>query len=232
MQKQLILDILAPDTPSLDNFAGNANQQTLDALRHDIGPGRAIYLYGGPGSGRTHLLHAMSRRPGHEYIDLADNGAAALQALVANETSGPTLIAIDNLHVLDDAGQAALFTLYNHWRQLGGTDHAFALVLAGSHAPRSMPLREDLRTRLGWDLVYRLHPLTDDERAMVLDSRARNLGLSLASGIIPWLLVHYSRDMGHLNALIDALNRYSLERHRPVTLPLLKELLANTHPDH
>src|SRR5699024_4764410 len=138
-------------------------------------------------------------------------------------------IAIDDVDTLDPSQQAALFTLYNQWRQQAGTADGFTLVTAGSQAPRALPLREDIRTRLAWDLVFRLHLLTDDERASALHARANSLGLALAPELVAWLLVHHTRDMGQLMALIDALNRYSLERHRAITLPLLKDLLKHHH---
>src|SRR3546814_7830418 len=46
-----------------------------------------------------------------------------------------------------------------------------------------------------------------------------------------WVLTHYARDMGRLSALVDALDRYSLEKHRAITLPLLKDLLATDQPN-
>src|SRR5690606_20009476 len=91
----------------------------------------------------------------------------------------------------------------------------------------AMEVREDLRTRLGWDLVFRLEQLTDEERAQALHSRAADRGLTLSPEVVSWLLTRHERDMSRLSALVDALDRYSLARHRPITLPLLKDLLAS-----
>src|SRR5690606_7022176 len=140
------------------------------------------------------------------------------------------LIAIDDVDLLDAPTQAALFTLYNRWREAAAASSAFALLLSGDRAPMAMPLREDLRTRLGWDLVYRLEQLSDDDRAQALHARAGERGLHLAPEVVNWVLTHYTRDMNHLSALIDALDRYSLEKHRAITLPLLKDLLAADAP--
>ena len=43
--------------------------------------------------------------------------------------------------------------------------------------------------------------------------------------LIAYLLRHFDRDMGTQIAMLDALDRYSLQRQRPITLPLLKEAL-------
>src|SRR5690606_20318549 len=123
-------------------------------------------------------------------------------------------------------GQAALFALYNRWRATTAAGDAFALLLAGDRAPLSMSVREDLRSRLGWDLVFRLEQLSDEERAQALSSRAAERGLELSPDVISWLLTRHDRDMSRLTALVDALDRYSLARHRAITLPLLKDLLA------
>jgi DnaA family protein len=88
-------------------------------------------------------------------------------------------------------------------------------------------LREDLRTRLGWGLIYELHGLSDEEKLDALSKSAESRGLSLSPGVLPYLLTHFRRDMPSLSAMLDALDRYSLETQRPITLPLLRELLQS-----
>ncbi|NYT60107.1 DnaA regulatory inactivator Hda [Alcaligenaceae bacterium] len=230
MTQQLILDLLPPSPPSLDNFVAGANEAAVQALR-DCGPGRAVYLWGPPGAGRTHLLQSMASSPVTRYFQPSEH-AQSLREIANADTLTHKLIAIDNIESLDADWQAALFALYNRWREAASSAHqGFALVLAGNRAPLAMPLREDLRTRLGWDLVFRLEQLSDEDRAQALLARATDRGLQLAPEVINWVLTHYTRDMRHLSALLDALDRYSLERHRAITLPLLKELLASGQPD-
>jgi DnaA family protein len=52
--------------------------------------------------------------------------------------------------------------------------------------------------------------------------------LSLSAGVVPYLLTHFRRDMQSLSTMLDALDRYSLETQRPITLPLLRELLQTS----
>jgi len=228
MAQQLILDLLPPPPPSLDNFVVGRNGQALDALRH-CSPGRAIYLWGPHGVGRSHLLQGACRRAEGLYHP-AGAGAQALHALATSDTVETPLVAVDDVQALDAGGQAALFALYNRWREVAATRQAFALVLAGDHAPLNLNLREDLRTRLGWDLVFRLEQLSDEERAQALHSRAAGRGLELSPEVVAWLLTHHERDMSRLSALVDALDRYSLARRRAITVPLLKDLLAGDQP--
>lgn len=224
MTQQLILDLLPASPPTLANFIVGENQAAIDALK-SCKPGRAIYLWGAPGAGRTHLLQALCAAPDTLYFS-EQNPASRLKEIATADTFTLKLIAIDNVELLSDEAQAALFALYNRWREAAASAHAFALVLSGDKSPLAMPLREDLRTRLGWDLIFRLEQLSDDERAQALKTRATERGLQLSPEVIGWMLTHYARDMRQLSALLDALDRYSLERHRAITLPLLKDLLA------
>lgn len=225
MTQQLLLDLLLPSEPSLDNFVVGENAAAVQALT-ECRPGRAVYLWGAPGSGRSHLLHAMSLLQNGLYFS-ARQADSQLHDLATSDVIEAKLVAIDDVDQLNEQGQAAAFALYNRWRESASTDQAFVLILAGSHAPMAMPVREDLRTRLGWDLVFRLEQLSDENRAHALHTRAHERGLSLSPEVVSWVLTHYERDMGRLTALVDALDRYSLERHRAITLPLLKDLLAS-----
>ena len=88
-----------------------------------------------------------------------------------------------------------------------------------------MPLREDLKSRLAWGLVYHLKPLTDAERAVYLRGEAERRGMRVPEEVIHYLLTHVRRDLPTLAAILDELDRLSLELKRPVTLPLAKEAL-------
>lgn len=226
MTKQLLLNILLEAPPALDNFVPGPNQDVIQALLA-LAPGQAMYLWGGAGSGRSHLLQAMAREHGGIYVSAA-SPVHQLQELAAAEGDRLRLVAVDDVDLLGDAAQAALFMLFNLWRTVSAADNAFALLAAGGRAPLSLPLREDLRTRLGWGLVCRLEQLSDSERAQALRDRASRRGMILPEEVLQWILTHLDRDMRRLSALIDSLDQYSLARHRPITLPLLKNLLAGS----
>ncbi|MDN5843619.1 MAG: DnaA regulatory inactivator Hda [Alcaligenaceae bacterium] len=226
MTQQLLLDILPASPPSLDNFVTGGNQAVVEALRM-LAPGRAIYLWGTAGSGRSHLLKACTRRANGQYFD-AQSSVAELHKLAVGIDHALACIAVDDVGLLAPEAQAALFALYNRWRELAATPRAFALLVSGESSPLAMPLREDLRSRLGWDLAFRLEQLSDADRAAALTGQAQARGLRLSDEVLGWILTHYDRDMGRLSALLDALDRYSLSRHRSITLPLLKELLAHS----
>lgn len=224
--QQLLLDILPKSAPTLDNFVIGSNSNALNAVKN-LQPGQAIYLWGSPGCGRSHLLKAKTISNNCSFLD--SNSKLVQFEQLANNDKAIDIIAIDDINQLNAPQQAAVFTIFNRWREQINTDQAFAMICAGDYAPLNMPIREDIRTRLGWDLVFRLDLLSDEQRALALQDRANELGIKLPDDVLNWVLTHYDRDMRNLTALLKALDSYSLERHRAITIPLLKDLLAKAH---
>ena len=216
--RQLLLQLAPPPAPTLDNFVPGRNGAALQALR-DIAGGtgaeRFVYLWGEPGSGRTHLLRGLAQaadaRKALYFSGAADASAAEDQ-----------VIAMDDVQNLAAGDQIKLFDLYNRVRATGG-----ALVASGDAAPAQLALRADLRSRLAWGLAFQLHPLSDAEKAAALRAHARGRALDLGEDVIAYLLQHARRDMASLIGILDALDRYSLEQKRPVTLPLVRDALES-----
>lgn len=209
---QLALDLLQPPQPTLDNFVPGRNGEALAAVRAlaEGGGPQVVYLWGAPGCGRSHLLHAV---------------AAASHAMFASTvpafSADRCVYVLDDVHALNADEQARLFALINEIRGAPGT----RLIGAGDMPPTELALREDLRTRLAWGLVYQLHPLTDTEKSAALAQQAAARGLPLAPEALDWLLAHLPRDMRTLAAALDALDVYALARKRSVTVALAREWL-------
>lgn len=212
---QLLLDISPDWQPTLDNFVAGRNLELLSALRHALvgsSSERCFYLWGEQGSGRSHLLQACVR--------------AALEAqrsasyAPGNVPQPAEVVAVDDVERLDEAAQIALFDLYNRMRDSGGM-----LLVSGTQSPLHLKLRDDLRTRLGWGLVYQVHGLSDEEKAQALMRHARSRGFALPSEVTQYLLRHGRRDLPSLMAALDALDERSLRLHRAPSVPLLKEIL-------
>lgn len=227
MSRQLLLEIIPAPDPTLDNTLTGENGGAIDAAR-GLQPGRALYLWGPPGSGRSHLLRALAGSRPSIYIN-SETDTCEILALATspNPARNVKLIAVDDVQEMDDARLAGVFALYNHWRESATTPSGFALVVTGDRAPMMMSLREDLRTRLGWDLVFRLEPLSDADKYAALKTHAHQLGLPISDDVLDWMLTHYSRDIRQLFALVDALDRYSLSKHRAVTVPLMRTMLSD-----
>ncbi|MGE5622356.1 MAG: DnaA regulatory inactivator Hda [Bacillota bacterium] len=218
--RQLLLDLGAEKPQTLDAFVTGQNAELLGLLRQFAQHGSAmprerfVYLWGESGAGKTHLLRALAGTADARYIpaDAADDAFS--------HDARTTLYLVDDCDRLPPQSQISAFNLFNQVRENGGL-----LVTAGSLPPARLTLREDLRTRLGWGLIYQLHGLTDDEKIAALTRSAQARGLSLSPGVLPYLITHFRRDMQSLSAMLDALDQYSLETQRPITLPLLRSLL-------
>jgi len=195
---QLVLDISAPAAPDFDNYVAGPNAEALASVRRfAAGELReaVLYLWGEPGSGRSHLLRAAA-------------------------TANTTLVVVDDVEKLDAPAQQRLFIAINAARQ--GDSPVLA---AGSQPPAQLALREDVRTRLAWGLVYQLKPLSDPDKALHLHAQAARRGLRLPDEVVGYLLTRLPRDLASLNCVLDALDRYSLSAKRPVTLPLVRKAL-------
>ena len=99
---------------------------------------------------------------------------------------------------------------------------------AGRSAPADVPLMPELRTRLGWGLVFQMAPLTDADKQAAMARHAESLGFRLEPAVADYLLTRGARDMQSLLAMLEALDRASLEAQRPITLPLVRQLLAGS----
>ena len=176
---QLLLNLKPDQPPSLGQatFAGG-NTELLSRLRGlaDRGSFDAIYLWGAAGCGKSHLLaatinEAASRRPTSLL-------AGADMAAEIAATPG-ALLAVDDVQALNDAAQIALFRIFNAARLAG-----LALLLSGPKPPSRLPLREDLRTRIGQTLVFEVKPLTDDEKSAALRRHALLRGMRVDDGLV------------------------------------------------
>lgn len=216
--RQLILDIRPDSPPDFANYLAGPNAEAASALQTMCGAARpfsgehVIYLWGDAGVGKSHLLQAWSVRaqaPFYPAGQLPDQDMAMLAA--------------DNVDALGEADQIRLFTLLNAAREAGGR-----VVAAGRLPPSQLGIRPDLATRLAQGLVFRIHPLPDAEKASAMSIRAEAHGMSLDADLIRYMLIHCRRDLPHLLATVDALDSLSVSRKRPVSLPLLKELLLES----
>ncbi len=222
--KQLVLDIAPPPAPTLDNFVPGRNAElvvALYAVANGASHERFIYLWGADGSGRSHLLRAVAGAARRQGTVAAPFFAGCAQDSIAADA----LVTADDVHLLDAGAQIALFNLHNRLRAGNG-----GLLAGGNAAPTQLALRADLMTRLASGLVYQVHELSDEEKTAALRGHAVARGFELSQEVAAYLLRHARRDMPSLLAMLDALDRYSLETKRAVTVPLLRELMPLLAP--
>jgi len=232
-REQLALNLRLRDASSFENYFVARNREAVERLQRamqNLGgaphtPASWLYLWGEPGTGKTHLLEAACRaaqEQGHAplYVPLAEK--TGLTPALLEDVEEVPLVCVDDVEAIagDAAWEAALFALYERLRAHGGM-----LVLAARTSPAAIGLKlADLATRLAAGLVYQLQPLTDAEKIAALRLRAQRRGLDMTEEVANYLLTRFSRDTHSLFALLDKLDTATLAAQRRLTIPFLRGL--------
>jgi DnaA family protein len=221
--QQIPLDVGLADEPSLDNFFPGPNVAVVQNLRQwlqDSRPDATTYLWGPAGSGKSHLLracYAALQARGNSVGHLDPHGA---QASEFDERW--VAVVMDDVHLYSPVLQQTAFSWFVQAHTLQRP-----VLAAGLLQPSALALREDLRTRLGWGQVLALELLTEAQTREVLRKAANARGLALSDEVMDFTLRRFSRDLGSLMQLLNAMDRYALQTQRALTIPLVKSMLEN-----
>ncbi len=212
---------------------------------------RCLTLWGESGSGKSHLLRAIvqqaqsmgltasyvvagkniaieeiadATQTGNSFdsVSRAGNSLSSVELEKLTPPKFSPVIAIDDVEKLDGGAQIQLFALYNRQRENNGT-----LIVSCNAAPAHLMLRDDLRTRLGWGLVYQVQRLSDGEKGIALEQHAQASGLCLSPEVIQYLLRHGRRDLPALLTVLDKLDEHCLRLQRAPSVSLLKEVMQH-----
>lgn len=214
---QLIFDFAERGYPGFDKFLGTENAELVYVLQHKHDP--FIYVWGEEGAGKSHLLRAWVAQAldaGKKAIYIDAAATPLTEAAFEAE-----YLAIDQIEKLGNEEQALLFAVFNRFRNSG---KGF-LLLSSEHTPQQLVIREDLRTRMAYCLVYEVKPLTDQEKIDALVSMAAARQVTIDPEIFEYLLNHWQRDMDSLMQMLDTLDNYAVTMGKRITLPLLRQLL-------
>jgi DnaA family protein len=250
--RQMLLDLDSPAVPGLDAFVtgGSAQNEAVlawlsawPALEGVLSP---AYIWGPPGCGKTLLLRAMIERALALGFGVVWLNAQTCQMWETAHAGAPTLALLDDCDRLGAESQHLAFKLFIEAAAAqaaraseGAADGAEAaadrdpaagelfILAAGRLPPVDLPVRDDLRTRLGWGLSFAVQPLGEADAREVLLREARSRGVAVADEVLTYLMSRHDRDLGSLMQLLHRLDRYALAEHRPLTIPLLKQMLAS-----
>ncbi|HFQ91269.1 MAG TPA: DnaA regulatory inactivator Hda [Chromatiales bacterium] len=229
MSRQLPLGIRLRSTATLGNFIPSGNEEALACVKRVVaGQTRlGLYLWGGVGCGKSHLLqaacHALTEQGGTSaYIPLARAGEFNPGLLQGLETM--CLVCIDDVDGIagQEAWEMALFHLYNRVRENDNRMIFSANVSPGAIAVE-MP---DLKSRLSWGVTVRLAQPDDDLKILILQQWAKERGLHMPKDVAHYLLSRMSRDLHSLSAMLDALDRAALVAQRRLTIPFVRETVV------
>ncbi|GFE57861.1 DnaA ATPase domain-containing protein [Geobacter sp. AOG1] len=237
---QQVFDFPLKPRYRFDNFVvcgGNETAYRFARLLADLqGTENLLYIYGPPGSGKTHLLSAigecLANQPapssyisGREVEALyrGDYTAEATSLLAEHFRDAPALL-IDDLHLLPDQPKlrVELWQLFNDFYTAGKK-----IALTGLYPPKELPHLDDhLISRLLWGLVAKVDVSDDDSRRMIMKKLAEDRQVLLPADVIDYLLIHTRRDTPALIEALDLISRHALATQRKITVRQTREALA------
>lgn len=227
---QIPLQLMPRRDCRFDDYVAGPNETVVNALQQVMDePGSHIFLFGAEGSGKTHLLNALSHatreRQGRAFYlalkRLPKDAIASLQGLEELD-----LVCVDDLHVIagDEAWEEALFHCFNRIREANGR-----LVISSRERLSALNLGlPDLASRLAWGLRLQLMPLEDQDKLAVIKLHSDALGISLPPEVQQYLLKHHDRSLAPLIQTVENLHRAALTNKRRITVPLAREVLKAT----
>ncbi|WP_418316500.1 HdaA/DnaA family protein [Piscinibacter sakaiensis] len=223
--RQLTLPIGRTRPPAFDTFVAGPNvlavAQLLELAAHPAAaalPLPAVYLWGPAGCGKSHLLGALAGRWQARGAEVGFFDPQTPLPWPLDERR--ELVVLDDCDGFDADRQQAAFALF-----VDAVARGALVAAAGRLPPVDLPLRDDLRSRLGWGDVLALQPLGEADVKTVLDNEARRRGLQLPADVGAYVLSHFARDLKSLMTLLDRADEFALSQQRALTIPLIRQML-------
>lgn len=223
-------------------FVVGSNNQLAAAAGHAVAerPGRIynpLFLYGGVGLGKTHLMHAI----GHAVLEARPDARIAyvtterfMNELVGAIQTGTTrdfrrrfrhidLLLVDDVHFLEqkESTQEEFFHTFNALHDAGKQ-----IVLTSDRPPKELPGVEDrLVSRFEWGLVADIKPPDYETRVAILQKKAFDDDLVLEPEIIDFVARACTSSVRELEGAVIKLLAYSSLRNEEINLDLARTAL-------
>ena len=228
MQQQIPLGFKFNNEVTFETFVPGDSAQAVLAIQklgHEKDE-HYIYIWGGKGAGKTHLLQALCQQYSEHqrpvaYLALEDSDHYPPSMLDGLENL--SLVCIDDIEYVTGNAEweEALFHFFNRMR-----DHKTPLLISGSKPPAQLNLQlPDIKSRIGWGLILQIKLLNDADKLQALQKRASFRGMELSDESGLFLLSRYSRDLNDLFNLLDKLDKASLCEQRRLTIPFIRQHL-------
>jgi len=239
-----IAEVSAPLDPrfTFENFVvGKPNEFAHAACRRvadaAVVPFNPLFLYGGVGLGKTHLMHAVAwhireRDPARRVVYLSAEKFMYqfIRALRFRDTMAfkEHFRSVDVLMVDDvqficgrESTQEEFFHTFNAL-----VDQNHQIVISADKSPSDLEgLEERMRSRLGWGLVADIHPTSYELRLSILQSKAEQLDAGVGDAVLEFLAHRISSNVRELEGALNRLVAHSQLVGRDITLDTVQEVL-------
>ena len=234
--------LLSPDY-SFDNFISGPNNQLAYAASVAVAnqPGNAynpLFIHGGVGLGKTHLLQAicqrmMEQQPGLEILYVSCD--AFMNQFIACVQSGQmnefrhryrhvNVLVIDDIHFLGnrERSQEEFFHTFNELYQSNRQ-----IVLSSDAAPTEIPhLEERLLSRFQWGLVANVTRPHYETRVAILRAKARLRGIELPDDVIGYIATRIDSNARELEGAMTTVQAHAAVLNKTIDLDLAQEALG------
>ena len=228
---------------TFDRFVVGGNNQLADAAGRAVAdnPGQLynpLFLYGGVGLGKTHLMHAIGHaslridpRRRVAYVSSEQFTNELIQAIRKGATDRfraryrqIDLLLVDDIHFLKgkESTQEEFFHTFNALYDAQGQ-----IVVTSDRPPREMEgLEQRLVSRFEWGLVVDLRPPDYETRMAILRTKAEDEGLDLAGDVVDYIAHACSSSVRELEGAVLKLLAVSSVWNEEITLSFAKRVLA------
>jgi chromosomal replication initiator protein len=246
-------DLAAPLDPrfTFDGFVvGKPNEFAYACARrvaeHPSSPGfNPLFLYGGVGLGKTHLMHAIAweltdhlARPVSVAYMSAEKFMYRFIAAIRSQSTmefkeslrSVDVLMIDDLQFLigKENTQEEFFHTFNYLVEQGKQ-----IVVSADKSPSDLNgLEQRLRTRLGCGMVADLHSTTYELRISILEAKAARAGCSVPAKVMEFLAHKITSNVRELEGALNRLVAHANLFNRPVTLETTHEVLHDILKAH
>ena len=236
--------ISAPLDPrfTFNNFiVGKPNELAFAAARRvadaESAPFNPLFLYGGVGLGKTHLMHAIawlirSKSPDRSIIYMSAEKFMYqfIRALRYKDTMAfkeqfrsVDILMIDDVHFISgkDNTQEEFFHTFNAL-----VDQNRQVVISADKSPTDLEgIEERMKSRLGWGLVADIHPTTYELRLGILQSKAEHLSVDMPQKVMEFLAHKITSNVRELEGALNRIVAYANLVGRAITLENTQEVL-------
>ena len=229
---------------TFENFVvGKPNELAYAAARrvaeNEAPAFNPLFLYGGVGLGKTHLMHAIAWQirknfPNRRVIYMSAEKfmyqfvrALRFKDTVAfkEQFRSVDVLMIDDVQFIGgkDMTQEEFFHTFNAL-----VDRNRQVIISADKSPQDLDrMEERLRSRLGWGLVADLHPATYELRLGILHAKAEKLGCGVPDKVMEFLAHKITSNVRELEGALNRISAHAQLVGRTISLEMVQEVLAD-----
>lgn len=234
---------------TFDSFVvGKSNALAHAAARRVVEsasvPFNPLFIYGGVGLGKTHLMHAIAHamaetQPGKRvmYLSAEKFMYTFVKALRSNDTMAfkdffrsVDVLMIDDIQFISgkESTQEEFFHTFNAL-----VDQNKQIIISGDRAPSDLNgVDERLRSRLAWGLVADIQPSTYELRLGILQAKRTQLGADVPDAVLEFLALKVTSNIRELEGALNRIVAHADVAKQAITLESTQDVLSDLLRSH